>query len=41
MAGNTMSLVSGLPEMVENIAKEEKATAKGVKDQRKFEEAER
>lgn len=41
IAGNTISLVKGLPETFENMAKEEKATAKGVNDQRKLEEAER
>jgi hypothetical protein len=41
MAGNTISLVNGLPEIVENRAKDEKATAKGVNDQRKFDDAER
>lgn len=41
MAGKTMSDVRGLPLMVEKRANEEKATAKGVKDQRKFEDDER
>jgi hypothetical protein len=41
IAGNTISLVRGLPEMVEKSANDEKATAKGVKLQRKFEEDER
>jgi hypothetical protein len=41
MAGKTMSLVRGLPETFEKRAKEEKATAKGVNDQRKLDEAER
>jgi hypothetical protein len=41
MAGKTISLVKGLPESLEKSANEEKATAKGVNDQRKLEEAER
>lgn len=41
MAGNTISLVSGLPEMVENSAKVVKATANGVNDHRKLDEADR
>jgi hypothetical protein len=41
MAGKTMSLVRGLPVIIENVAKDEKATTKGEKDQRKLEAAER
>lgn len=39
IAGNTISLVNGFPEMVENNANVEKATAKGVKDHRKLDDA--
>lgn len=35
MAGKTISAVSGRPEMVENMANEENATANGVNDHRK------
>lgn len=41
MAGKTISLVKGLPDSLAKSANEEKATAKGVNDQRKLEEAER
>lgn len=41
IAGKTISLVKGLPEMVEKSAKEEKATAKGVNDHKKLLEEER
>ena len=41
IAGKTISLVSGLPEIVEKSANVEKATAKGVNDQRKLDDAER
>lgn len=41
MAGNTISLVRGLPEMVEKSAKVEKATANGVNDHKKLDEADK
>jgi hypothetical protein len=36
IAGKTISLVKGLPEIVENVAKEANATAKGVNDHKKL-----
>lgn len=41
IAGNTISLVRGLPEMVEKSAKVEKATANGVNDHKKLDEADK